>query len=613
MIDDLLPYYKNELVYLRSLGKKFSENYSELAGQLGISHTGELNDPHIERLIESFAFLNARLQRKLDDDLPELTDALIDTVFPHFTKLQPSFTIAQFASNVKEEEATVVIPQGTLLTTRRVQNEQLKFSLCQQTTIHPVKIDEIAVQRNVDANFGANENNKLAEEILGQTQSTMRINLSCLQEDKVLSEFEISEFEFFIDSSEEEKSYRLFDFIFCHCIGVLVSSPTGEYTVLPKQQLRFSGFDEDSPLIPFPDNALNAYQHLYQFFTFPEKYLFFSVTGLGDAIAGMDTSECSITLLFKDKNIHLLENVKSTELKLGCAPAVNIFPVDGEPFKLNPAKGKYPVFASLKKEDSIGIYAIQQVEILEGLESKTISKLYDNKSSENQGEQVYWTESGDDHYGKKLDTLPDKFISLTNLASEHWFKHDVRVKTACLGYNKLDVPSYFNRAASFFEGFSQKHYPVTISTLKVPTSVKKISLGTQGRWRLISHLNLNYQSLTSADGLENLKELIRLYLPENEIRKSSIIDSLDTLNTRKITAPLVIDGRNCVCVGLQLDLLFDESKVEKGSFLMFGAVLERFFSQYVSINSFVKVSLKSKLANEVLVDFPIRVGERKPL
>ena len=76
MRDDLLAYYERELTFLRQLGAEFAERYPKIAGRL-VLEEDKCEDPHVERLIEAFAFLAGRIHRKLDDELPEITEALL--------------------------------------------------------------------------------------------------------------------------------------------------------------------------------------------------------------------------------------------------------------------------------------------------------------------------------------------------------------------------------------------------------------------------------------------------------------------------------------------------------------------------------------------------------
>ena len=94
-MEDLLPYYERELGFLRRYGKEFAEQYPKIAARLLLSADGS-QDPHVERLIESFALLSARTNKKIEDDYPEFTEALLEVMYPHYLRPFPSCSIARF-------------------------------------------------------------------------------------------------------------------------------------------------------------------------------------------------------------------------------------------------------------------------------------------------------------------------------------------------------------------------------------------------------------------------------------------------------------------------------------------------------------------------------------
>src|SRR5271167_3532043 len=95
MSEALYPYYERELVFIRQLAQEFARQYPAAAGRL-LLEPGRSVDPHVERLIEAFALLAARVQYKLDDEFPELTDALLGVLYPHYLAPVPSVAIVQF-------------------------------------------------------------------------------------------------------------------------------------------------------------------------------------------------------------------------------------------------------------------------------------------------------------------------------------------------------------------------------------------------------------------------------------------------------------------------------------------------------------------------------------
>src|SRR6516225_10341771 len=95
MADELLTYYQQELAFMRQMGAEFAAQYPKIAGRL-LLDPNRCEDPHVERLIQGFAFLAARIRNKLDDDFPELTDALLQVLYPHYLAPIPSFSVVQF-------------------------------------------------------------------------------------------------------------------------------------------------------------------------------------------------------------------------------------------------------------------------------------------------------------------------------------------------------------------------------------------------------------------------------------------------------------------------------------------------------------------------------------
>ena len=89
MLEELLPYYERELAHLRELGGEFAHRYPKLAPRLQLQ--GErCEDPHVERMIEAFAFMGARIHRKLDDEYPEIAASFLEVMYPHYLRPIPS-------------------------------------------------------------------------------------------------------------------------------------------------------------------------------------------------------------------------------------------------------------------------------------------------------------------------------------------------------------------------------------------------------------------------------------------------------------------------------------------------------------------------------------------
>jgi type VI secretion system protein ImpG len=81
-MEDLLPYYERELQLFRQYCEQFSLRFPGPASRLHMVGKASV-DPHVERMIQSFALLVARLTKRLDDHYPQFTETLLEVMFPH--------------------------------------------------------------------------------------------------------------------------------------------------------------------------------------------------------------------------------------------------------------------------------------------------------------------------------------------------------------------------------------------------------------------------------------------------------------------------------------------------------------------------------------------------
>ncbi len=139
----LLRYYNRELQHVREMGSEFAREYPKIAGRLGMDGT-EVADPYVERLLESFAFLTARVQLKIDAEFPDFTQNLMELVYPDYLAPLPAMAVAQF-NPVPEEGALadgLLVPRNTSLRsiTGKGDRTACEFRTGHDVTIWPVEM-----------------------------------------------------------------------------------------------------------------------------------------------------------------------------------------------------------------------------------------------------------------------------------------------------------------------------------------------------------------------------------------------------------------------------------------------------------------------------------------
>jgi type VI secretion system protein ImpG len=71
-------------------------------------------------------------------------------------------------------------------------------------------------------------------------------------------------------------------------------------------------------------------------------------------------------------------------------------------------------------------------------------------------------------------------------------------------------------------------------------------------------------------------------------------------------------GPGAVARGLEVTVTFDEAPFEGAGAFLLGAVLDRFFAKYVSINAFTETVIVALERGEIM-RWPTRIGQRHKL
>jgi len=266
--DDLLAYYERELTFLRQMGAEFAERYPKIAARL-LLEPDRCEDPHVERLIEAFAFLAARVHLKLDDDFPEITEALLSVLYPHYIRPIPSMTVVEFHLDPEQGKLStgLHIPRGSVLYSRPVDGAPCKFRTCYDTTLWPVTVSEAQ---------WTTPDRILPPIKAPDAMAVLRVELSCLP-DVSFDKLEMRSLRFYLNG-ESNLVHALYELLCNHCRQIVARDLTPNTrrapVVLPPDSLRPVGFSEDEAMLPYPRRSFVGYRLLQEYFTFPEKFFF---------------------------------------------------------------------------------------------------------------------------------------------------------------------------------------------------------------------------------------------------------------------------------------------------------------------------------------------------
>ena len=611
MRDDLLTYYERELAYLRHMGAEFAEKYPKIASRL-LLEPNRSEDPHVERIVESFAYLAARIHLKLDDDFPEITEALLSILYPHYLRPIPSVSVVEFQLDPEQGKLStgLKIPRESMLYSRPVGGFPCKFRTCYDVTLWPLRVAE--------AQWVTPDRLRPAIKA-PDAVAALRVQLDCLP-DVSFENLGMNSLRFYLNG-EGNLIYSLYELLFNNCTQVVVRdlTPNSKKSAvsLPASRLRAVGFSEDETLLPYSRRSFSAYRLLQEYFSFPEKFLFFDLTGLEQlARAGFKDKVELIFLISpfeRDDRQQMLElGVSPKVLRLGCSPIINLFPVAAEPILLDQTSYEYPIIPDVRRRRSFEVFSVDGV-VSPDPQSDQLTqfepfyRFRHAATRQEKRQQAFWYANRRPS-GRRDDEGTEVFLSLVDLTGRPARPAVDTVTVRCTCTNR-DLPfrlPFGGEAGDFeVEGISSIK---RIVTLRKPTATIRPPMGKGMQWRLISHLSLNYLSLVS-EGKEALQEILRLYNFSDSTHLEKQIAGITRLGSSRHFARVISEHGISFVRGTRVELELDEEQFVGGGAYLFSSVLEHFLGLYASLNSFTQLVATTQQRKEGLREWPARAGQ----
>ena len=610
MRDELLLYYERELTFLRQMGAEFAEKYPKVASRL-VLEPDKCDDPHVERMLEGFAFLAARVHLKIDDEFPEITEALLSILYPHYIRPIPSMSIVQMHLGAEQGKATtgVHVPTGTALFSKPVSGVPCKFRTCYETTLWPVRVSA-AEWKTPD---------RLVPPIKSlESPGALRLEIEC-DPDVELKKLDMNKLRFFLHG-ESNLINTIYELLCRNTTSIVVRDPTPNSRirpfVLPPSALKPVGFGEDEGTLPYPRRSFLGYRLLQEYFAFPEKFFFLDLDGLAPAWAQGFGQKAEIVFLvgpyeYGDRKQSLELGITDRTFRLGCTPIVNLFEQTAEPILLDQKKFEYPIVPDVRRTNATEIFAVDEVVSIDPntREVHRYEPFYSYRHATSRDKrQTFWTANRRQSQ-RRNDEGTEMTLTLVDLSSRPILPDAdaLTVRTTC---TNRDLPARlpFGNEAGDFELDAAS--PVKrIVALKKPTAPLRPYTGRSVLWRLISHLSLNYLSLVS-EGREALQEILKLYNFTGSTFSEKQIEGIASLGSMRHFARVESDSGITFARGTRVNIEFDEEQFVGGGTYLFASVIEKFLGLYVSINSFSQLVATSRQRKEVIWEWAPRAGQK---
>jgi type VI secretion system protein ImpG len=610
MRDDLRLYYEQELDYLRKLGVQFAEKHPKIASRLVLEPT-KCEDPHVERLLEAFAFLTARVHLKIDDEFPEITEALLTVIYPQLVRPIPSMSVVEFSLDTEKGKlgSAIRIPRNSVLQSRPVQGVPCTFRTSYDTVLWPMSVAAAEMKPPSRLHPAVNA---------GDASAAIRIQLNCAP-GVTFQELNIDRIRFYMDG-EAGFLNGLYELLFSQLDRIVVRDAApgakGPGVTLPASALRPVGFDAKEALLPYAHRSFAGHHLLLEYFSFPEKFFFFDLVGLEKLWASGPKQSVEFILLLsevpQDEQRQRLElELSARTFRLGCAPVVNLFNQVAEPIQLDQRKYEYAIVPDVRRPYATEIYSVDEVAGLNTDTQQTTiyEPFYSLRHTVRGGKPTSFYLARRRPAVRPNDDGTDVYLSLVDLALRpvNPDANILSIRTTC---TNRDLPSRlpFGNAGGDFELGGAASIK-SIVALRKPTPTVRPATGKAALWRLISHLSLNYLSLVQ-EGTDALKQILRLYDFGQSAYSQNIIDSILRIESKPRFTRLVSEHGITFARGTRIELNIDEAQFVGGSAFLFATVLEQFLGLSVSLNSFTQLALTTPHRKDLVHEWQPRAGRR---
>jgi len=600
---------------VRDTGAEFAARFPKVASRLAMDAT-EVQDPYVERLLEGFAFLTARVQLRLNEEFPRFTEQLLNCISPNFLAPVPAMGVVQLNPNHSDValKKGISLSAGTVLQSQVAKgiNTPCKFRVGHSLTLWPLVIQAIEhgpFKAHVPTMRGGK-----------QPRSALLVTIEN-STNSALSQLPLDELDFHV-SCGDEYAYALLERLCHQTVSVGIRAPEQvDWQWLPLPCVAALGLDDSQALLPVHSNQFSGMRLLQEFFAFPARFLFFRVQGLRRFLASCQHSTFQLAFCFAEPNTELDRVVGVDSLALNCTPVVNLFEQNCDRVLLDERLHEVQVQPNRSKPHDFEVHSVLGVQGYGQNKVQELPPLYAVSTQANTHNDcetprfvhrrvpTLLSEKQVREGGRSSYSGSDVYLGLTLPTGEFIQTHGLEqlaVKALCTNRDlPLLVPVGQGPTDLAWPGNLPVH---SIRFLRGPSRPKAAMYGGQSCWQLIEHLSLNYLGLIDQDALA-LGQLLALHADAAQQAHQHMARAILAVESQPLVSRVVRQGRPAVVRGLLVTLTLDELALQGTGALVLGSVLAFYLASHVSVNSFVQTRVRLHSTGAVF-DFPARSGNR---
>jgi type VI secretion system protein ImpG len=619
----LLDHYNLELQHLRETGGEFAREFPKVAQRLGLD-AASCNDPYVERLLEGFAFLAARIQLKIDAEFPRFTQQLFEAVYPQFLCPTPAMAMVRLEPDLSEGAlaAGPLVPRGSILRSFLGKDDKTR---CTYATAHDVRLWPLEVETVV---YHARDLATLGLSGVRDAQAAVRVRLRTTAGLK-FNELDLDDIELHL-TGDERTAMLLYEQLFAHALGVVAhdaAQPPQWQRRLPADAVRQWGFDDEQALLPYGSRSFHGYRLLHEYFVFPQRFMFVQIAGLAPSVAACEADTLDLTVLLDRPEPRLENALSARSLTLSCTPAMNLFEKRLDRVHLSDRFSEFHLVPDRTAPLDFEVHSVLGVTGIGArgaAERQAFEPFYAARDADAREQGAYFsvrrmprTLSQGERQGRRRSMKyagSEVYVSLVDSHAAPYHSDLKQLDVTALCTNR-DLPIHMpvGQGVSDFE----LEGGAPVSAVRCLDASRPLASPAEGEfsWKLISHLTLNYLTIANTHGGDSataLRELLMLYTDDTRPELVRQIGGVKSVRSSPIVRRISGDGPAAFARGLEVEVLLEETGFEGSGVFLLGAALERFFAKYVTLNSFTETLIRSDQRGEVK-RWRARTGQRPNL
>ncbi|HTM76529.1 MAG TPA: type VI secretion system baseplate subunit TssF [Devosia sp.] len=650
MNTEFRDHYETELRLLYEHARHFAAEYPGIADRLG-GLEQDLIDPGMKALLEGSAYMAARVQLKLKSEFGEFTTALLEQFVPNYLAPLPSFVLveARPAYDNPNLRKGLRFEGGSTMDAVYVERERrvsCRYTLGSALTLWPLRLE------TAQYHAGPAALQALGLEVLPGTAAGLRLSfqhrITAPESDVAgtrplgapVNTMAIDELPIHLIGNATD-SDALYEQLFAHCrrITLRYEDAGGDPRFIPlsPDTLQQLGFEPTDALLPDDQRVFAGFETLREFFSFPDKFTGFRLTGLQAPLRNVPANGFELIFEFDAAVTRLAPVVSRALFALYAAPAVNLFemacariPLDGRnhEHQIVPDRSRWldyevhrviDVFAHYQgRKDKVKVFPLYSlptsaVRLADALyyafrrlpRQPTESETRFGRQASYAGTETYltFTEAASIDAGERAREL-----SVRALVSNRHLTEHLPVGDSGADFHLTDDTSL---ALKCIAGPTPPRESLVLADRKQ----RAATASGPALWRLINILSFNHLGLTNRsadDRAGGLREVLALFADLSDAFTERQVRGIVNVQTRPVVRRLRQANGFNAARGMEVTITFDEKNYAGGGIMVLGAVLDRFLCQYTAINSFTQTVIAST-SRGVVMTWPPRSGQGGPL